>query len=535
MKSVDAAISPGDDPGTFDLLLSDDSLDRDGDRLWAYQWIDPLPKTISVSVNHSRDVSDVVGSGSPYIEADGSLRVHGKFASTPLAQCIRKLVCEGHIRSVSVEYLRGKNGNELVGGSFVTLPANRNARVLAAKALGEATMNDSHHLNRYELDLRALEQEFGTKVFAGELTEEQVREYEKRHEDLRVKAASYRVACKFNPPGSAPIARRSPELRDKHRAPNVILDDAQCKALYDKAAMGEAAQLRCKEVGFNDTVEAQIPPELAPWITKWVHEKRIIDRLPSVACTAPSYEIRRHVSTSGAAAIVGEGQPKPEVKLNLDNIVLPMLKLAAHSAESWETISDSDVFTQYLQQELPLRIVDVENQQVLYGLGTDSNELLGLANTPYILTHNCAGSTGTEYLDDVEESIEEMRSAQALAEPDLFIVSPTSWSALRRIKDDLHRYILSADPSSAEAQTLWGVNVLVTTQCRPGDGFLLDTARFGKVIIREGITIRQGTAEDDFIRNLLRWVFEERLNIGVERPSAVLMLSNLPVTVSPGS
>ncbi len=75
-----------------------------------------------------------------------------------------------------------------------------------------------------------------------------------------------------------------------------------------------------------------------------------------------------------------------------------------------------------------------------------------------------------------------------------------------------------------------GVPVLVTTQAVPGDAFLLDTSKFGKVVVREGITIRQGTADDDFIRNLLRWIYEERLNLAVERPSAILYVTSLPTT-----
>lgn len=130
----------------------------------------------------------------------------------------------------------------------------------------------------------------------------------------------------------------------------------------------------------------------------------------------------------------------------------------------------------------------------------------------------------------IEESIEQLRSGPALAEPNLCVTSPSTWSALRRIKDDLHRYILAADPTQEEAMNLWGVPVLVTTQAIPGDMFLLDTTKFGKVIVREGITIRQGTADDDFLRNLLRWIYEERLNLGVERPSAILYLTSLPVT-----
>jgi hypothetical protein len=43
----------------------------------------------------------------------------------------------------------------------------------------------------------------------------------------------------------------------------------------------------------------------------------------------------------------------------------------------------------------------------------------------------------------------------------------------RRIKDGLHRYILRPDPTPEEANQLWGVPVLVTARCNPGDGLLI--------------------------------------------------------------
>jgi hypothetical protein len=102
----------------------------------------PLPDVIPINANHSSDVSDIVGSGAPWIDADGNLRVKGTFASTPQAQHVRSLVQEGHLRTVSVEMLRrkGVNGepvNELVGGAFVLLPANPQAIVLSAKAFND--------------------------------------------------------------------------------------------------------------------------------------------------------------------------------------------------------------------------------------------------------------------------------------------------------------------------------------------------------------------------------------------------------------
>jgi len=122
------------------MILSNGALDRDGEGLSLSSWAQPLPKSIPINANHSSDVSAIVGSGEPFFDTEGNLRVHGTFASTELAQHVRTLVNENHLRSVSVEFLRRKDGNgqqvnELVGGAFVNIPANPEARVLASKAL----------------------------------------------------------------------------------------------------------------------------------------------------------------------------------------------------------------------------------------------------------------------------------------------------------------------------------------------------------------------------------------------------------------
>jgi hypothetical protein len=126
-KRAQASVAPGDGPGQFDIILSNAAEDRDGEVLHPEDWAQPLPDTIPINANHSADVSDIVGSGTPFIDSGGNLRVRGTFATTPLAQHVRTLVNEGHLRSVSVEFLRRKDGNdqqviELVGGAFVNIP-----------------------------------------------------------------------------------------------------------------------------------------------------------------------------------------------------------------------------------------------------------------------------------------------------------------------------------------------------------------------------------------------------------------------------
>jgi HK97 family phage major capsid protein len=140
-------------------------------------------------------------------------------------------------------------------------------------------------------------------------------------------------------------------------------------------------------------------------------------------------------------------------------------------------------------------VVQVENEELLYGTGTE--HFAGFFSTSGILRHQLAGAD-TPAPDAIEQAIEQIRPGPALAEPDLFVMSPSSWSVLRRIKDDLHRYTLSPDPTREEANQLWGVPVLVTAQCNPGEDLLIETTKFGKALVREGLVMRQGRSGPKF-------------------------------------
>ena len=92
-------------------------------------------------------------------------------------------------------------------------------------------------------------------------------------------------------------------------------------------------------------------------------------------------------------------------------------------------------------------------------------------------------------------SIAQLRTGAALAEANLLFLQPTTWSALRRIKTTYGQFIVAPEPTAAEANQLWGVQVLPTTQITAGAGLLLDTNKFGFVVVREAISLRTGTNE----------------------------------------
>ena len=78
--------------GAFEVVLSAPTLDRDGEVIDSRAF-DPLPAHIPFDVDHSMTVTGTVGSGVPYYDESGNLRVKGTFASTPLGQEVRTDPC----------------------------------------------------------------------------------------------------------------------------------------------------------------------------------------------------------------------------------------------------------------------------------------------------------------------------------------------------------------------------------------------------------------------------------------------------------
>lgn len=145
LGEVKAAEDDDNNPnGGFDVILSAPTLDRDGEVIDA-KVFEPLPDHITFDIDHGMSTATTVGSGTPFYDTDGNLRVQGTYSSIPRAQEVRTLVREGHIRTTSVAFMSAKREEdedgvthitkaELLNGAFVPIPSNREALVLSAKA-----------------------------------------------------------------------------------------------------------------------------------------------------------------------------------------------------------------------------------------------------------------------------------------------------------------------------------------------------------------------------------------------------------------
>lgn len=134
--------------GEWEAVISAPTLDRDGEVI-AKGAFNPLPKSIPIHLDHNMTTDGVVGIGRPYYAGD-ELRLKGTYASTPKAQIIRQLVAEGVIGAMSVGFMDAKRvvkdgvptitKAELLEASFVTVPSNREALVVAAKSFDDGNV-----------------------------------------------------------------------------------------------------------------------------------------------------------------------------------------------------------------------------------------------------------------------------------------------------------------------------------------------------------------------------------------------------------
>ncbi|MBK1793368.1 phage major capsid protein [Devosia sp. WQ 349] len=218
------------------------------------------------------------------------------------------------------------------------------------------------------------------------------------------------------------------------------------------------------------------------------------------------------------AGMVAEGAAKPgsDIKLDLKNT---SAKVIAHWMKaSRQVLSDIPQLRSIIDQRLLYGLAFKEEGQLLNGDGTGQN-LLGIIPqaTSYSAPITLTSPT----------SIDLMRLAMlqaALAEYPAtgHVMHPTDWAWIETLKDAGGNYIIG-NPQGSISPTLWGLPV-VTTQAIAVDKFLTGAFKLGaQVFDRWQARVEVATEnEDDFIKNLVTVLAEERLALAVYRPEAFI-------------
>jgi len=229
-------------------------------------------------------------------------------------------------------------------------------------------------------------------------------------------------------------------------------------------------------------------------------------------------EYVKETGFTNAAAPVAEGAKKPESSLKFD-LVSTTAKVVAHYMKaSRQILSDASQLTSYIDGRLRYGLAFKEEQQLLNGDGTGQN-LLGIIPQATAYAAPFAPTDAT-VIDKIRLAMLQAQLAEFPASG--IVLNPIDWARVELGKDTTGRYIIG-NPQGVIGATLWNLPV-VTTQAIAEDKFLTGAFKLGaQVFDRWQARVEVATEnEDDFVKNLVTILAEERLALAVYRPQAFI-------------
>lgn len=229
-------------------------------------------------------------------------------------------------------------------------------------------------------------------------------------------------------------------------------------------------------------------------------------------------EYVRETGFTNAATFVTEGQQKPQSDIQFELKTVNVRTIAHWVKATRQILSDVPQLRSYIDGRLRYGIQFREETALLKGTGT-GQEIEGIKTvaTDYSTARN---KTGDTRIDTIRHALTQVEIAEYYATG--IILHPNDWEKIELTKTTEGAYIF-ANPQSMAAPTLWGRPV-VTTQAQTAGEFTVGAFRMASQIFdREEVTVELATQHsDDFTKNLVTILAEERLTAAHFRPEAIV-------------
>jgi len=229
-----------------------------------------------------------------------------------------------------------------------------------------------------------------------------------------------------------------------------------------------------------------------------------------------------------AAALTGSTGTKPEGGLVFDIKSDTVKTIAEWVAATKRILSDASGLAAYINQYLRDDIaLELEDQMIAAnGAGED---FVGILNTSNVQTQDHAVA-GESLMDPFRYAKRKIR-VNARTNPTAVLVNPEDLELLDTQKSaggnnaDGHGEYYGQSPWAYTGQmTMWGVPV-VESEAVPAKTALMGDFKRAVLFDREVTNISVGTANDDFLRNIVRVLAEMRAGFGVIRPAAFCIIT----------
>lgn len=234
---------------------------------------------------------------------------------------------------------------------------------------------------------------------------------------------------------------------------------------------------------------------------------------------AIQYPVETGYTNSAATVSETAGTTKPQSEIQFDIRTTSVTTIAHWLLATRQIMDDVPMLQSYIDGRLRYGLAYVEEAQLLMGAGTGT-DLNG------VYTQATAFAAGASILAAATK-IDVLRYAMlqgALAELPAtgHVLNPIDWAGIETTKDSTGQYVIG-NPQGTLQPTLWGLPV-VATQAMTAGAFLTGAFRMGAQIFdRMDARVEISTEDsDNFRKNLITVLAEERLALAVYRPEAFI-------------
>ena len=227
--------------------------------------------------------------------------------------------------------------------------------------------------------------------------------------------------------------------------------------------------------------------------------------------------VRENVFTNGAAP-VAEGALKPETQLTFTKETANVKTIAHWIQAARQIMDDAPMLESYVNGRLLFGLDLVEEGQLLNGDGTGDN-LLGL-NQVASAYDTALNATGDTRADQIAHAI--FQTSESEFEASGLILNPRDWHSIALLKDGDGRYIFGG-PAAFAAKVMWGLPVVATKAQAQGTFTVGGFDLASQIWDRMDATIEVSNQDrDNFVKNMLTILCEERLAVTHYRPTAII-------------
>ena len=258
----------------------------------------------------------------------------------------------------------------------------------------------------------------------------------------------------------------------------------------------------------------QVPGIIMPGMRRLV----VRDLLAQGRISSNSLEYVREKLFTNSAAPVKEKAQKPESDLTFEKQTTNVITIAHWIQASRQVMDDAVQLQSYLNTRLLYGLALREENQMLNGDGSADN-LTGINQvaTAYDTTLNVTGDTQADLIAHAIFQVTESEfSASGI------ILNPRDWHTIALMKDKEGRYIFGG-PQAFTSNVMWGLPVVPTKAQTQGEFTVGAFDLASQVWDRMDATIEVSREDrDNFVKNMLTILCEERLALAHYRPQALI-------------